>query len=101
MTRPMRRPACSRAQGIERREVPIIVFQMAKLRMKIDYKDDDEDDDDNDDDGDDDDDDDGDGVDDEDDGDDDDDNGNDDDGDDGHMVTMLLCLPAAGETPRN
>ena len=43
MTRPMRRPACSRAQGIERREVPIIVFQMAKLRMKIDYKDDDED----------------------------------------------------------
>ena len=67
MTRPMRRPACSRAQGIERREVPIIVFQMAKLRMKIDYKDDDEDDDGNDDDGDDDDDDD-----DEDDGDDDD-----------------------------
>ena len=58
MTRPMRRPACSRAQGIERREVPIIVFQMAKLRMKIDYKDDDEDDDGNDDDGDDDDDDD-------------------------------------------
>ena len=43
MTRPMRRPACSRAQGIERREVPIIVFQMAKLRIKIDYKDDDED----------------------------------------------------------
>ena len=43
MTRPMTRPACSRAQGIERREVPIIVFQMAKLRMKIDYKDDDED----------------------------------------------------------
>ena len=38
--------------------MPIIVFQMAKLRMKIDYKDDDEDDDDNDDDGDDDDDDD-------------------------------------------
>ena len=59
--------------------MPIIVFQMAKLRMKVDYKDDDEDDD----------------------GDDDDDNGNDDDGDDGHMVTMLLCLPAAGETPRN
>ena len=45
MTRPMRRPACSRAQGIERREVPIIVFQIAKLRMEIDYKDDDEDDD--------------------------------------------------------
>ena len=49
MTRPMRRPACSRAQGIERREVPIMVFQMAKLRMEIDYKDDDEDDDDGDD----------------------------------------------------
>ena len=40
--------------------MPIIVFQMAKLRMKIDYKDDDEDDDGNDDDGDDDDDDNGD-----------------------------------------
>ena len=51
MTRPMRRPACSRAQGIERREVPIIVFQMAKLRMEIDYKDDYEDDDDGDEDG--------------------------------------------------
>ena len=25
----------------------------------------------------------------------------DDDGGDVHMVTMLLCLPAAGETPRN
>ena len=30
--------------------------------------------------------------------DDDDDNNHD---DDAHMVTMLLCLPAAGETPRN
>ena len=57
MTRPMRRPACSRAQGIERREVPIIVFQMAKLRMKIDEDDEEDDDDDDDDNGDDDDDD--------------------------------------------
>ena len=58
--------------------------------VDIDENSDDDDDDDDDDDGVDVRGDDGDGVDD-----------RDDDGDDGHMVTMLLCLPAAGETPRN
>ena len=77
--RPITSPACSRAQGIDRRDVPIIVFQIAKLKHLITFIDVDhnvEDD-------------------------------YDDVGDDevydvdAHMVTMLLCLPAAGETPRN